>query len=73
MVFENLQSDFAHIQISFDGIDFVTIQVPKVHYATFIKAWENKAIWKTGHYANSNTVSDIEYIRLGDVKRIKIM
>lgn len=79
---EMQQHEWVTAQISWDGINFARISIPKVFYSDFLKAWERGDIWEIVK-PQPLRPSDIfdstvqlrtgkEFVRLSDVKRVII-
>ena len=43
---EMQQQEWVTAQISWDGINFARISIPKVFYSDFLKAWERGDVWE---------------------------
>ena len=79
---EMQQHEWVTAQISWDGINFARISIPKVFYSDFLKAWERGDVWEIVK-PQPLRPSDIfdstvqlrtgkEFVRLSDVKRVII-
>ena len=79
---EMQQQEWVTAQISWDGINFARISIPKLFYSDFLKAWERGDIWEIVK-PQPLRPSDIfdstvqlrtgkEFVRLSDVKRVII-
>lgn len=79
---EMQQHEWITAQISWDGINFSKISIPKMFYSEFLKAWERGDIWeivkpqpiRPGDIFDGTVHirAGKEFVRLSDVKRVII-
>ena len=79
---EMQQQEWVTAQISWDGINFARISIPKVFYSDFLKAWERGDVWEIvkPQPLRPSDIFDVtvqlrtgkEFVRLSDVKRVII-
>ncbi len=43
-----------HVWISFDGNDYIALEIPQVNFKSFEDAWKNGEIWKDQSTDHSN-------------------
>lgn len=79
---EMQQHEWVTAQISWDGINFARISIPKVFYSDFLRAWERGDVWEivkpqqlrpSGIFDGTVQLrTGKEFVRLSDVKRVII-
>lgn len=54
MMIISTEEAMVHVWISFDGNDYIALEIPQVNFKNFEDAWKNGEIWKDQDTDHSN-------------------
>lgn len=63
----NIQNDYVLFRISFDGCDFLTIEVPRTEYSKFIDAWYAGCKYVIKQVNRAGTITKMTHLDLSKV------